>query len=464
MKTTNLKNPVRASWIRELGFRLDAGPFISGALEARKTLEALTVRKDSLQDLTRGGIDGIYHAGREGRTWVEDSEFGIPFLSSSDILTADLSNLPLISKRQVASKPQFIIREGWTLITRSGTIGRTVYSRPEMDGMACSEHVMRVVPDAEKVPPGYLFAFINSKFGIPIVVSGTYGSIIQSIEPQHIATLPVPRFGNTAEQRVDRLVREAAELRSSAGRSRRKILGDVERYIGWTSRGLTSLWSNVSSRVLTRRLDGFHHSAAIRQARESLSKHEESLLLIDQVESVFEPNRGARKKVDDRKFGVPFLSSSAVFRLNPSAEYLISSNTPQFEKLLLTERDLLLPRSGQLGGIIGRAVLPLPSSYGSAASEHLVRVRCRSREDAYYLWAVFASQPGYFAAIGTAFGTSIPSLDCDLLSQLRLPWNEGSLRNKVVESVSRITANLDDAIRLENDAITEVERAIEENG
>ena len=41
----NLKNPVMASWLREQGFRLDAPPFLSGAIEARKLLERLPVRK-----------------------------------------------------------------------------------------------------------------------------------------------------------------------------------------------------------------------------------------------------------------------------------------------------------------------------------------------------------------------------------------------------------------------------------
>ena len=49
MKLVNLKNPVMASWLREQGFRLDAPPFLSGAIEARKLLEQLPVRKSLLR-------------------------------------------------------------------------------------------------------------------------------------------------------------------------------------------------------------------------------------------------------------------------------------------------------------------------------------------------------------------------------------------------------------------------------
>jgi type I restriction enzyme, S subunit len=170
---------VPSGWMRRDGRRLDCGPYMSGALEARIRLEGMGCRKDRLADLCEGGTEGIFHAGRESRTWVDDSRYGVPFLSSSSILAADLSRLPLISKKQVAANPLFTIRPGWTLITRSGTIGRMVYARPDMDGLACSEHVMRVVPDPSKVPPGYLYAFLSSKFGVPLVTSGTYGAIIQ---------------------------------------------------------------------------------------------------------------------------------------------------------------------------------------------------------------------------------------------------------------------------------------------
>ena len=48
MKIVNLKNPVMASWLREQGFRLDAPPFLSGAIEARKLLEQFPVKKEPL--------------------------------------------------------------------------------------------------------------------------------------------------------------------------------------------------------------------------------------------------------------------------------------------------------------------------------------------------------------------------------------------------------------------------------
>ncbi|MFM2123816.1 MAG: hypothetical protein RL328_267 [Acidobacteriota bacterium] len=134
------------------GYRLDTKPYVGGALETKVLLEGLSLPKKKLDDVTAG----IYHAGRESRQWVDSPEYGVPFISGSDLQKTDLSGLPYLSKQQVAGKPSFLVRKGYTLITRSGTIGKMAYCRGEMDGMACSEHVMRVVPDTNKIPPGYL--------------------------------------------------------------------------------------------------------------------------------------------------------------------------------------------------------------------------------------------------------------------------------------------------------------------
>lgn len=196
-------------------------------------------------------------------------------------------------------------------------------------------------------------------------------------------------------------------------------------------------------------------------AREQLVRRSPARLA-DKVEAVFEPNRGPRLKVDDLKLGVPLLSSSEVFRLDPVGEYSISrQRTPHIEKLLVSERDLLLPRSGQLGGIIGRAVLPLPTYYGHAASEHLVRVRCRSTDDAFFLWAVFASEPGYLATVGTAFGSSIPSLDCELLGETKVPWFDDATRAELSTLVASAVEGNTQAIHAERMAVRMVEDAIE---
>ena len=81
----------------------------------------------------------IFHAGRVKRNWVIEPEYDVPFLSSTDILQADLSRLFLISKQAIAENSQLTIRKDWILITRSGSIGRMAYARPDMDRFSCQD-------------------------------------------------------------------------------------------------------------------------------------------------------------------------------------------------------------------------------------------------------------------------------------------------------------------------------------
>jgi type I restriction enzyme, S subunit len=464
MKIVNLKNPVMASWLREQGFRLDAPPFLSGAIEARKLLEQLPVKKEPLASLTTGHNGGIFNGPKFARTYVDDPEYGVPFVGSSDMLQADLSRLPLLGKKDAYSPALSYLRleEGMTLISCSGTIGRMVYVRSDMAGMWSSQHIMKVVPYPERILPGYLYAFLSSKFGESLVVGGTYGAIIQHIEPHHITNLPVPRLGEAVETRAHELVQEAAAQRSKAATLRAEALAIVVEELGWREPAKRSIYTSVSSLLLTRRMDAFHHSSPVVAAKKTLASHLTSIPLGDKVAEVFEPNRGARRKVSDPAYGVPFLSSSEMFHLDPQGDYLISLRTPNLERLLIGSSDVLLPRSGQLGGIIGRAVLPLPGNYGHAASEHLVRVRCKSPGDALYVWSILASEPGYFASIGTAFGSSIPSLACVLLHELKVPWFTGAKRSQIEEIAAKMVTLLASAIEKDHEAVRAVESAIEE--
>jgi type I restriction enzyme S subunit len=165
------------------GYRLDCQPYLGGALEMKVLLERLPLRKDKLQTLTAGFDGGIYNGPKFSRTWVESQEHGVPFVGSSAMLYVDLSDLPLLSKKQAYGRQlrHLELQSGMSLISCSGTIGKMVYARRDMAGIWSSQHILKVVPDPAKIPSGYLYAYLSSKFGVPLIVSGTYGSIIQSL-------------------------------------------------------------------------------------------------------------------------------------------------------------------------------------------------------------------------------------------------------------------------------------------
>ena len=124
-----------------------------------------------------------------------------------------------------------------TLVSCSGTIGRTSYARPEMGGMWSSQGILKIVPDPALVRPGYLHAFLSSRFGLPLVTGGTYGAIVQHVEPQHVARVPVPPAPDDVQEEAHRLVTEAAAMRTAASAELRAIIREIEEVAGLPSTG-----------------------------------------------------------------------------------------------------------------------------------------------------------------------------------------------------------------------------------
>lgn len=452
---------IPSTWLESESHRLDCGPYMSGAIEAKELLRRLSVIKEPLQNL----VSGIYHAGRERRHWVESSEYGVPFMGSTDILASDLSSLPLISKKQIEANPKFSIHEGWTLITRSGTIGRMAYARSNMDGLACSEHVMRVVPNEEKVCPGFIYAYLSSRFGVPLVVSGTYGSIIQSIEPHHIADLPVPRLGEVEEQ-AHKLIQQAADLRVEASAILKEAGNKVNEYFGFPEKlalsHRTFSCSVASSNNVLKRLEATYHDAVSQYSDiliADVAQKEELASLDVQISEI-----GRLKQVFvEEEYGEPFLTSSEIFRLRygPS-RFLVKRLLPDESKWATQEGDLLLARSGQVGGIIGCGVWADKRFTGACVSVDVLRICAQNSQILPgYLYAyLFLTDVGYRQLIRTAAGSSIPHLSASDVLRLLIPrgdqvfeedinaliWNAGHCRAEAQEKEDEARALVESAI------------------
>lgn len=454
---------IPSNWLKNSGHRLDCGPYLSGAIEAREQLHKLSFCKESLQNIT----NGIFHAGRESRLWVKDSNYGIPFMSSTDILSSDLSNLPLISKKQVKSNPNFIIREGWTLVTRSGTIGRLAYTKADMDGLACSEHVMRIVPDETKVKSGYIYAYLSSKFGIPLIISGTYGSIIQSIEPHHVTNLPVPRLGDI-ENYVHELIQQAAKLRVDATSLFEKAGKKLNEYFGFPEKLAQThrifSCSAISSNNILKRFEATYHDVVAQESDRLVLGIPVKNKLGELDISISETGRLKQVFVDD-EYGVPFLTSSEIFRLRHEPQRFLAKRLLSDEnEWAIREGDLLLARSGQIGGIIGRGVWADRRFIGGCVSVDVIRISAQnSRILPGYLYAyLFLTDVGYRQLIRMAAGSSIPHLSVADVLQLLIPRGQESFEREIDNLIWTAGNYRAEAQMKEDKARALVEHAIEE--
>ena len=458
---------IPSAWLENNGRRLDCGPYMSGAVEAKELLKKH--QTELLRDVTAGHNGGIFNGPRFPRIYVDDPEKGVPFLGSTDILDADLSFVSLLSKRQVEGNPALVLDEGWTLMTCSGTIGRMAYARSDMQGMAGSQHFMRVVPDAEKIKPGYLYAYLSSRFGVPIVVSGTYGAIIQHIEPHHIAELPVPRLGDVEDPAHDLVNRaahlrvEATELLRTAGKIANEQFGFPENLA--LSHRVFSCAVASSTQVL-QRLEATFHDAVAQESDRLLAgvphKDELSTLGI----SISETGRLKQVFVDE-EYGAPFLTSGEIFRLRYEPTRFLSYRLlPDESEWATQEGDLLLARSGQVGGIIGRGVWADRRFAGGCVSVDVLRLGAQNSAILPgYLYAyLFLTDVGYRQLIRTAAGSSIPHLSAPDILRLQIPRCENKIEEQINELVWNAGHKRAEAQEKEDEARTLVERTIEEGG
>lgn len=454
------------SWIQDEGLRLDPHPYVGGAMRLRKAV--IKLPHSRLETVTAGFRGGIFtHLFSPKRTYVNDRKHGVPFLGASSMLQADLSDLPLLSNRDAESRSyrSLKIRSGMTLISCSGSVGRVTYARADMDGMASAGDLLKVQPDPDKIPPGYLYAFLRSKVGSALVSGGTYGTIVQHLEREHVADIPVPRLGRRIEAATHELIERAAHLRSEASRLLFEATAELESagnlpHLRMPPSPTPFDTSSVSSSALQARLDGFFHSHFHRDALTALSKTN-TKSLEGLSTGIVEPARFKRMPVQDEAFGVPFFGTSALFWTEPLPNYFIARSMRNLRDYLVDKRCLLIPRSGQLSGIIGSVVLPYGDIVGGAVSEDAIRVYFESEYDAGFAFVALTSEYGRRQLKARAFGSSIPHLDVRHIGHVRVadPGPEG--RKAIGTKGARAAQLRDEAIHSERKAVRIVEDAIE---
>lgn len=161
--------------------RFEAQNHISEGAEIRKHIENMNFKylKEVVKPIFRPGIFKRYYV-----------ENGIDFLGGSDIMKTIPQSDKKLSKAKTKHLEGLKINEDWILVTCGGTIGFSVLVNDYMEGKSASQHILRVI--ADKIPTGYLYAFISSSIGFKAIQSFSYGSVIPQIEPHHLELLPIP--------------------------------------------------------------------------------------------------------------------------------------------------------------------------------------------------------------------------------------------------------------------------------
>ena len=462
-----------ASWLYKQGYRLDPQPFLSDAVQARALISDLGLPRQKLSTLTTGHEGGIFNGPQFRRVYVADPEKGEPFLTSSGMMLADFTRLPLLRNKDAHSPRLSYLRvdAGTTLISCSGSVGRMAYVRRDMEGMWSSQDVMKVVADRDRVLSGYLYAFLSSRYGRALVTSFTYGTTVQRIEPDDIADLEVPRLGREREKQVHALIEEAAELRAQFQEDVEDATCDL-----FDSAGLPDLrrlrWHDQPRDL------GFTITSINPRTLRALNYAPRYQDIVERIRAVPHSSMGEIcaggqlrpgprfKSIDsDSTYGTRLIGQRQAFWLRPEGRWIAPRHMPP--EVFVADETIMVAAQGTLGEneVFCQAILVTGAWIEYAYTQHFLRVY--SGDATYpgaYLFAFLRSAAAFRCLRSTSVGSKQQDLHPGLLAELPVPACTEADRNRIAEKVRKAYRRRDDADRKEDAALEIVERTIESDG
>lgn len=397
------------------GFRFDASFHMSEGLVVRRMISSSPYDILSIGEVAEQVFYGI----RAKRIYVSKKEYGIPFFSSSDILRADLDNIKLASKSLTPGIEQMTLQKGWTLISRSGTIGNCAFANAKHAQKLASEHVIRLVPN-NILRGGLVYAYLASKYGHSLLTQGTFGGVIQHIEPAFVESLPIPNFPHDFQEEVDVLIQDSARLREEAidnlasaeimlkeKAGLRDLSSDDYDYYGHrSSQRKVSCFTRNIQEIGTTTINAFNHSERIRKLKAKISCP--TILLREALKEGRTYGTSGLPNIEVKPgHGIMLINQKDMFDNIVKGKWISSRGSDP--ENVLEYGEILIACDGTLGEneLFCRAVYVNEDLKGSYVSSHFLRLKVNDEMLAGYLFCWLNSDYGFRLIRNTQAGTKL---------------------------------------------------------
>lgn len=209
--------------------RVDASFYLPVIDLIREQLEKAPVELTNVGD--KRVSEKIILPGRFKRVYVNE-EYGVPFLSGGDILQFDPPQVKYLSVKQHGKRiaDQLTLHENMILVTRSGTVGNVVLAPKHFENWIANEHILRIVPSKD-INAGYVYAFLASDYGKALIKRFTYGSVVDEIDDNHLASVEFPLPSNEIQNEIGNLVLHANKKLTEAFLLEKGAIDAVEHFI-----------------------------------------------------------------------------------------------------------------------------------------------------------------------------------------------------------------------------------------
>lgn len=431
--------------------RLDASYHLSDSQLTLAAFKNANIPSNSLKNVT----DKIFYGGRSKRIYVKNPLFGLPFITGSDIVKSDFFTMKYISSKRTANLNDYFLEEGWTLITRSGTIGNTAYVHKDFKDKAASDDIIRVVP--KTVPSGFLYAFLSSKYGKALLSGGTYGAVIQHIEPEHIENIPIPLLSYEKQLEIHELIIQSANLHVEANKNLYSAINyfnnKYRSYLGyktifskkikkigfsWVGRNNDFFAEEVSEKIKT---DGF--------------------IVVDQVSDlVFAPPMFKHIYLSSDNGYVFYTGGDLSKAFRRPYRFLSKKGVNRISDYVVKENQILVYKSGPRDGMLGSVFIADKNIQGSCLSDHVIRIEIEDEQLRNWIFAFLKSSIGLRQLHNIATGTAILFITPERLSKMQIPKPDDNLKD-ISTFIKNYKKLNEKAFFLEESAISQIEKTME---
>ncbi|WP_178371789.1 restriction endonuclease subunit S [Desulfitobacterium chlororespirans] len=356
------------------------------------------------------------------------------------------------------------VKKGQILVTCSGTIGKVALVSRTLDKQIFSHDLIRInVKNPADV--GFIYAFLRSETGNTLLQTNRYGSVIQHIEPDHLADIPVPNPADKIKTKISDLVIRSYDLRDRSNELIDKataMLVDAlclppisklktERFCDEYE---TNNY-NVKLSDLGGRLDGSYHLPITKAITAHLQRYAGELTTVGDErisKNIILPGRFKRVYVEKGQ-GRAFFGGKQLYELDPTNKKYLSLTQHGDrikEQLELHENMILITRSGTIGKV---TIVPKHWEHW-VASEHIIRVIPASNEIAGYLSIFLASEYGYPLIRRFTYGSVVDEIDERHVAKIPFPLLKAkAVQDEIACIALEANAFRYEAYRLEQEAL-----------
>lgn len=448
------------------GNRLEASVY---DVEAKQAREIVTNGKYAAVPL--GGDSGLvdsYTCARFKRIWVDHSDY--PIYQPSSIV--DIKPIPdgYIAESTDTNIDALRVRKGQILMTCSGTIGKIAYVSTTLNNLIFSHDLLRINSHDDNA--GYVYTYLKSKIGQQILLTNSYGAVITHIEPEHLASIPIPNAPTEIRREIHQMIMDSYALRDSSNKLLDKAMDllvhelklpplekiKVDDFI--QNAPIETFSAKLSN--LNNRVDASYHVPIVNAIIDYLNKNAAEVTTLDDRRiscNVILPGRFKRVYVDEG-YGRIFIGGKQLGELDPSNKKYLSiaqHGNRISNQLELHENMTLITCSGT----IGKVALVGKHWENWTANQHIIRVIPANNKIAGYLNVFLSSPYGYQLIKHYTYGAVIDEIDATHVRQIPIPLLKNTkVQDEINELALQASQNRYEAYLLEQKALRTMDQKV----